>query len=106
MTIRPYEDRDWPTVWAIFQEVVSRGDTFVFAPDTPESEAKRIWTTHQAFVAEEGGQILGSSYLKPNQPGLGNHIANAGFMVASSARGKGVGRKLGEHAIQTAREKG
>ena len=103
MTIRPFQDPDWPAVWAIFQEVVARGDTFVFAADTFEAEAKKIWTSYHAFVAEEAGEILGSSYIKPNQPGLGDHVANAGFMVASHARGKGIGRKLGEHAIEAAR---
>ena len=106
MTIRPYENRDWPAVWAIFQEVVARGDTFVFVPDTPETEAKRIWASHHVFVAEEDGEVLGSSYIKPNQPGLGDHVANAGFMVAAKSRGKGVGRKLGEHAIEAARQLG
>src|SRR6185436_9453208 len=47
-----------------------------------------------------------SSYVKPNQPGRGAHVANAGFMVAPEARGRGVGRELGEHAIAEARRLG
>jgi L-amino acid N-acyltransferase YncA len=106
VTIRPFIEADWPAVWTIFQEVVAREDTFVFASDTPESEARRIWASHHVFVAEEAGEILGSSYIKPNQPGLGDHVANAGFMIATESRGKGVGRRLGEHAIEAARKMG
>ena len=50
------------------------------------------------------GTIVGSSFVKPNQPGLGNHVANAAFIVAAVASGHGVGRALAEHAIEWARQ--
>jgi L-amino acid N-acyltransferase YncA len=50
--------------------------------------------------------VLGSAQLRPNQPGLGNHIANASFMVAPHAAGRGVGRGLAEHVIAEARTAG
>ena len=49
---------------------------------------------------------MGTAILKPNQPGLGAHVANAGFMVASSANGRGVGRRLAEHVLHQARASG
>jgi len=58
------------------------------------------------YVAVEGEQIVGSYYLKPNQPGLGSHIANAGFMVAEGQSGKGIGRTMGLHALEEARRTG
>lgn len=39
---------------------------------------------------------LGSFYVKPNYPGRSSHVCNAGFLVAEAARGKGVGRAMGE----------
>ena len=62
----------------------------------------------RSFVAidQASGAIVGSSYVRPNQPGLGGHVANAAFMVARSAAGQGVGRALGEHAIDWARQAG
>ena len=50
--------------------------------------------------------VLGTYLLKPNQPGNGSHIANAGFMVSSAARGRGVGRAMGEHCLDQARAAG
>ena len=44
--------------------------------------------------------------LKANQPGFGSHVANAGFMVSPQARGTGIGRRLGEHALDEARRLG
>jgi GNAT superfamily N-acetyltransferase len=58
------------------------------------------------FVAEEGGKIIGTYIIKPNQIDLGNHIANCGYMVSSNEKGKGIGKKLCEHSIQFAKEKG
>jgi ribosomal protein S18 acetylase RimI-like enzyme len=44
--------------------------------------------------------------MKPNQVGLGSHVANAGFMVSPAARGAGVGRAMGEHCLGEARRLG
>src|SRR5689334_8170042 len=40
---------------------------------------------------------------EPNQPGLGSHVANTVFMVSPSARGLGVGRRMGEHLSEARR---
>ena len=108
VTIRPATDADADAVWTIFHAVVSAGDTYSFAPDTPRAEALRLWleVPQAAFVAETEAGIAGTYYLKPNQPGLGDHVCNAGFMVAPSARRRGLGRALGEHALATARALG
>ena len=84
------------------------GDSFAFSPDTTEHRAREYWLLPPpavVFVAidEASGSIVGSSYVRPNQPGLGGHVANAAFMVAPSATGRGVGRALGEHALEWAR---
>jgi GNAT superfamily N-acetyltransferase len=44
--------------------------------------------------------------MGPNRPGRGSHVATASFMVAPAARGRGVGRLLGEHVVAWAREAG
>lgn len=45
---------------------------------------------------------LGTNYIKPNYPGRSSHICNAGFLVHESARGRGIGRVLGELYIELA----
>ena len=103
---------DWLTgIWPIFQEVVHAGDTLAFPPDCDEESAREYWflpAPARVFVAvnKEDGAIVGSSYVKPNQPGLGGHVANAAFMVSLGAAGQGVGRALAEHALEWARQAG
>jgi len=103
-------ENDWLTgIWPIFQEVVRAGDTLAYPPDTDEQSAREYWllpAPARVFVAvnDTNGEIVGSSFVKPNQPGLGGHMANAAFMVAPGAAGHGVGRSLAEHALEWARE--
>jgi L-amino acid N-acyltransferase YncA len=108
LTIRPATDNDRATIWKIFQATVAPGDAFVHAPDISHEDAMGYWfaTGTDTFVAEQEGQVIGSYILRPNQPGLGNHIANAGFMVDPRARGLGVGRAMGEHCLIEARRRG
>jgi GNAT superfamily N-acetyltransferase len=101
---------DWPNgIWPIFQEVVRTGDTFAFSPDADEATARELWmlpAPARVFVAvdKSDGAIVGSSFVRAIQPGLGGHVANAAFMVAAAASGRGVGRALAEHAIDWARQ--
>lgn len=103
-------ETDWLTgIWPIFQEVVRAGDTLAYPPDTDEQSAREYWllpAPARVFVAVDDttGEIVGSSFVKPNQPGLGGHMANAAFMVAPGAAGHGVGRALAEHALEWARQ--
>jgi len=105
LTIREatYHDRD--AIWEIFRATVAPGDAFVYDPNTPREEAMAYWFAKgtRTYVAEQSGKIIGSYILRDNRPGLGNHVSNAGFMVDPAARGSGVGRKMGEHALSEAR---
>lgn len=100
---------DWAGIWPIFRAVVAAGDTYAFAPDIGEETARTLWTAPPAcaYVATDArGEIVGTYFLKSNQPDLGSHVANAGFMVAPRAGGRGIGRALGEHALCEARALG
>jgi ribosomal protein S18 acetylase RimI-like enzyme len=44
--------------------------------------------------------------LHPNQIGLGDHVANAGFLVDPGFRGRGVASAMCEHSLATARAAG
>ena len=50
----------------------------------------------QSWVAEVEGVVVGMYKLIPNRRDLGSHVANASFMVAPSAHGRGLGRAMGE----------
>ena len=108
VNIRPIQPADFEAVWQIFHEVVAKADTYAFAPDTTRDEALRLWVDvpQVTFVAELDGQVVGTYFLKPNQPALGSHVCNAGYMVARWARGKGVGESLCAHSMEEARRLG
>jgi GNAT superfamily N-acetyltransferase len=52
------------------------------------------------------GEAFGTYYVKPNQAGGGAHVANAGYIVAARARGRGVASALAAHSLETARALG
>lgn len=108
LNIRRAAESDFEAMWTIFQEVVAAEDTYVFAAVTSRDDAHAYWFGPgvTSYVAEEGPQILGMYKIVPNQRDLGSHVANASFMVGSAARGKGVGRLMGEHCIVEARKSG
>jgi GNAT superfamily N-acetyltransferase len=99
---------DRAAIWEIFRSVIRQADTYAFSPDLDEREGMKSWFMPGAevFVAESSGKIVGTFFVKPNQPGLGSHVANAGFMVDPEARGCGIGRAMGEHALTWAAKRG
>ena len=106
--IRRAVPNDWPAIWHIFSAVVAAGDTYTYAPDTSEAEARRLWLGDGFItcVAEREGETVGTYLVKPNQPGLGAHVANAGYMVRPDAFGGGIGAALCEHSLAEARAAG
>lgn len=109
MLIRPYLDTDWPSVWPIFQEVVAAGDTYAYDPEWSSDEARKVWVEAppgQTVVACEASLVLGTAKMGPNRPGPGSHVATASFMVSRDARGRGIGRALGDYVLSRAREQG
>lgn len=99
---------DHKALWEIIRPIIRKGGTYVFSPDSSEQEMMAYWlgTDKSTFVAEMDGKIVGTFYLKPNQPGLGNHVCNAGFMVDEKESGKGIGRKMGLFALAEAKKSG
>ena len=55
------------------------------------------------YVATIAGKVAGTFVLKDNQPDLGSHIVNAGYMVAPDAGGLGIGKAMGEFSIAEAK---
>ena len=108
INIRKAIDTDRDAIWKILQATVAPGEVFVYDPNTSRDEAETYWFAKgtRTFAAEQDGEVIGSYILRPNRPALGDHVANAGFMVAPEARGAGVGRAMGQHALNEARRLG
>ncbi|HEX8650797.1 MAG TPA: GNAT family N-acetyltransferase [Pyrinomonadaceae bacterium] len=108
ITIRSARESDFDSIWEIFHEVVEAGESYVYDPQTTKEQAYSIWMAGgvKTYVACLGERVVGTYILKPNQPGLGSHVANAGYMVSSRASGQGVGRAMCEHSLSEARRAG
>ena len=83
-------------------------DTYALDPNMPRKDALELWfaTGTHTYVAEDNEGIIGTYILRPNHAGPGSHVANAAFMVAAKARGRGIGHAMGEHCLKEARRLG
>jgi L-amino acid N-acyltransferase YncA len=109
ISIRKYRAEDKEQIWKIIEYVISKGDSYTYAPDASREFALEDWCSsdkHTFVAIDENEKILGTFYIKANQTGLGSHIANGSYMVAPEARRKGVGRLMGEYSIEEAKRLG
>src|SRR5262245_66367303 len=108
LEIRALPAEEFDLLWPIFHAVVSAGDTYALDPAMELEDARRLWTTPpaRAFIATKDGSVVGGYVLRPAQVGLGNHVANAGYMVAPEARRQGIAQQLCEHSLEMARRAG
>jgi L-amino acid N-acyltransferase YncA len=108
MNIHPAIEADHDAIWRIFHEIVNAGDTYALDPNLSRAEGLRYWCekSSRVYVAKNGGHVVGTYMLRPNQSGGGSHVANAGFMVAREAHGQGIGRAMAEHCLSEARRLG
>lgn len=108
LVFRPSAPDDAEALWSILHAVLAAGETYAWAPGTSRDEALALWHPPggHTLVAVAGARIVGTYVLKANQPGLGNHVANCGYMVAPEARGQGVGEAMCRHSLELARSLG
>ena len=109
LQIRPFEPADWPGVWALLAPVFRAGETFPQDPAISEAEAQVNWVDQSQAVmvaVDAVGTVVGTYYLRPNSLALGAHVANAGYVVAQHCRRQGIGSRLCQHSLQTARRLG
>lgn len=108
LEIRKAIPEDNNQIWNIIKEVISKGDTYTFDPNSSKETMLDYWCGQDkhTYVATDNKQIAGTFVIKDNQPGLGSHIANASYMVSEKASGKGVGKTMGELSLEEAKRLG
>lgn len=109
MTLRRFEEADWPSVWRLLHAAFSSGDTYAFSPGSDEAAIHRAWVElpSATFVAcSAEGVVIGTYFIKPNQPGLGSHVCNCGYVVAPDLQGRGIASAMCAHSQTEARSMG
>ena len=108
MIIRPAGASDADAIWSILEPTIRAGETYTLPREMDREQALAYWfsSDHAVFVAEEGGEVLGTYYLRANQRGGGAHISNCGYMTATNASGRGVASAMCAHSLEYARSRG
>ena len=108
MLIRPATDRDDDAIWKILEPIIRAGDTYALPCDMGREAALAYWRAgdRETFVAEDASEIVGTYYIRANQAGGGSHVANCGYVTAPWAGGRDVARRMCEHSLKLAKERG
>jgi L-amino acid N-acyltransferase YncA len=108
MIIRPAGSSDADAIWLILEPTIRAGETYTLPRDMDREQALAYWFSsgHTVFIAEEGGEGLGTYYLRANQRGGGSHVGNCGYTTAAKASGRGVATAMCAHSLEYARTLG
>lgn len=108
MQIRPTTPADHQTLWDMLRPVFRAGTTYAIDPGISQSDAVAYWTGADAgsYILQDGDQLLGTYYIKTNQPGGGSHVCNCGFITAPKSGGKGAARHMLSDALTRAKTAG
>jgi ribosomal protein S18 acetylase RimI-like enzyme len=110
VSIRRAEERDRDAIWSILEPTIRAGETYTLPRDLARPQALDYWfaPSHEVFVADGAGDgdVLGTYFLRANQQGGGDHVANCGYMTAHHAAGRGVARRMCAHSLERAGERG
>lgn len=113
-TIRSLNASDRADVLALARPLVDAADTYAFDPQISDAALWSYWVPQAPGCAsmaavpdnKSDNKLLGLYVIKPNHPGSASHIANASYVVASSAQGLGIGRQMGLHSLTHAKNMG
>jgi ribosomal protein S18 acetylase RimI-like enzyme len=103
MIIRPAAPGDDEAIRGIITPTIRAGETYALPTGWSEAEALAYWGSpgHTVFVADDGA-VVGTYYMRANQSGGGDHVANCAFMTAAAAAGRGVASAMCAHALENA----
>jgi len=106
--IRKAQTKDYESIWKIIKEVISKGDTYVFLPNSVRNSMLSYWCGNDkhTYVALINKKVVGTFIIKDNFPGLGSHVANASYMTLLSSSGLGVGTAMGVYSLKKAAQLG
>lgn len=108
LLIRQAARADRAAIWALLEPTIREGETFALPVTMSEADAIAYWLApgHAVFLAEMDGRPVGTYFLRANQKGGGDHVANAAYTTAPEMRSRGIARAMAEHSLDEARRRG
>jgi ribosomal protein S18 acetylase RimI-like enzyme len=108
MEIRRTQPSDASAIAEIVIPIFREGSTYTIDPDISEAGALAYWLSpeKETFVAEDGGAIVGTYYMRANQAGGGRHVCNCGYVTKATSTGRGIARAMCVHSLAHARSRG
>jgi RimJ/RimL family protein N-acetyltransferase len=103
---------DLPLLAKLYDRIVEEGTSYPHDRRLSQDEFEDYWVKGKSTVVayerprKREPELLGAFYLKPNWPGRGRHVANAGFIVAPEWRNRGLGWLLGALMLDYAKQLG
>lgn len=108
LSIRLAAHADDHSIWPILEPVIRAGETLALARDLSREDALAFWhgRGHEVYVAEEGGRVVGTYFVRANQKAGGSHVANCGYVTAQEHMGRGIAGAMCGHSLSRAKEMG
>lgn len=108
IVLRPFIAADENDLYMIFSDTVNRGGQFYFDCDSREEFHRQFFIKNQPnYVLEHrNGNIVAGFFLRPNNSGRAQHIANAGYMVHKHYQKRGYGTLLLKASLHLAKNAG
>ena len=108
MRIRASTSADDTPIWQVIEPIIRAGETLMLPPELGRADALAYWRApeHETAVAEQDEVVVGTYYLRANQRGPGDHVANCGYATAPWATGRGIARAMCLHSLERARARG
>jgi GNAT superfamily N-acetyltransferase len=106
--IRKYTSEDADEIWDILKSIIKEGDSLAFSPLSTKEEMLNYWCSanKHTYTALFNERVAGTFFIQDNQPGLGSHIANAGYATSPKYLGKGIGKQMGLFSLEEASKLG
>ena len=105
--VRPADAADVDVLFEVFRDVVASGGAEPRGGRATREVFVEGWVRErQVYAARQNGVTVGGYFLRSNFPAFAAHIAQGGYLVARTARGRGIGSYLLAHSLQEAARTG
>jgi L-amino acid N-acyltransferase YncA len=105
--VRLADASDVDALFEVFRDVVASGGAEPRGGRATREVFVEGWVRErQVYAARQNGVTVGGYFLRSNFPAFAAHIAQGGYLVARTARGRGIGGYLLAHSLREAARSG